>query len=203
MIRDVFPWAELALQGAALGAVSLLLLGMASDAAGRLRAVEAELAAFPWAKGMDQRRLDEEKKGLEERTKTIAAFRGSRVPWSIPLRTIAASAPESTVIKSLSGDSQLEAGGRPGPAKKKQLDILFKTPMAEEGSPPREIESFVASLRVEPALRRHFPLIDVVGLQATAGKSGEPPSASYRVVCLPKAEKAPAPAPPKAARPSK
>ena len=85
-IRDVFPWKELGLHGAILVGVSLVLLGTASDAEARLRAVGAELAAFPWAAGMDQAKLDGEKKALEERTKAIASFRGTRVAWSEPMR---------------------------------------------------------------------------------------------------------------------
>jgi hypothetical protein len=200
LIRDVFPWAELALQGAILGGVSLLMLGMASDADARLRSVQAGLAAFPWAKTMDQAKLDGEKKVLEERTKMIAAFRGSRVPWSAPLRTIAASAPESTVIRSLTGEAESGAGARSGKGKR-QLVVGFETPMAQDGSLP-EIDGFLASLRGEPPLARHFPLMEVTGLTANSVKKGQAPSASYNIICLPKAETAPAPAK-KAAGPAK
>jgi hypothetical protein len=202
-IRDVFPWVELALQGAALGGVSFLLLGMAADADARLRAVEADLAAFPWARAMDQAKLDGEKATLEERSKAIAAFRGSRVDWSIPLRTIAAAAPERTVIRSLSGDAELGAGNRPGMVRKKQLVISFETPMAEDGSLPGEIDRFLASVRGEPAIRRHFPLIEVTGLRANPVRPGGVPSASYSIVGLPRPEKSPAPAATKPAGRSK
>ena len=77
----------------------------------RLRAVEAELAAFPWAKGMDQAKLDGEKKALEERTKAIAAFREQ------PRGVVGPTADDrrgrrraDTVITSLSGDAEVETG---------------------------------------------------------------------------------------------
>jgi hypothetical protein len=189
-IRDVFPWKELALHGALLGSISLLLLGMSTDAGVRLRAAEAEVAAFPWAKDLDQAKLDGEKKVLEERTKAIAAFQGTRVAWSVPLRTMAAAAPQNTVITSLLGDGEVEGAARAGPGKsKKQLVISFETPMAEDGSLPREIDGFLASLRGDPSLKRHFPLIEVTALRANPVRQGVPPSASYSVVCLPRVEK--------------
>jgi hypothetical protein len=193
-IRDVFPWKELALHGALLGSISLLLLGTASDTGVRLRAVDTEMATFPWAKEMDQAKLDGEKKVLEERTKAIAAFRDTRVAWSVPLHTIAAAAPENTVITALSGDAEVEGGARAAPGKsKKQLVVSFETPMAGDGSLPREIDGFLASLRGDTSLKRHFPLIEVTALRANPLRQGVPPSASYSVVCLPRVEKTPPP----------
>jgi hypothetical protein len=190
LIRDVFPWAELAIHGALLGCVSLFLAASSSEVNVRKTAVDAELAAFPWANGMDQAKLDGEKKLLEERIKAIAAFRGTRVNWSVPLRTIAASVPGSTVVTALSGDAEVEAGSRTGSVKsKKQLVVGFETPMAEDGSLPHEIDGFLASLRGEASIKRHFPLIEVSGLRANPVRRGGTPSASYSVVCLPKAEK--------------
>lgn len=188
-IRDVFPWRELILHGALVGGVSLLLVGMSSDAGARLRAVEADIGSLPWVKDMDQAKLDAEKKLLEERSKAIAAFRDTRVDWSRPLRAIAASAPESTIITKLSGDAELETGSRGGPGKsKKQLVVSFEAPLADDLSVPREIEGFLTSLRGQTSLKRHFPLIEVTALRANASRQGTSPSASFSVICLPKAE---------------
>jgi hypothetical protein len=194
-IRDVFPWKELTLHGALLGGVSLVLLTLAADAGTRLRMAQADMATIPWVKGMDQAKLDGEKKALEERIKAVTAFRGSRVAWSVPLRTIAASAPANTVITALSGDAEIQATGGTGTGKaKKQLVVSFETPMAEDGSLPRELDGFLAALREEASIKRHFPLITVTGLRADPVRKGQAPTASYSVICLPKADKAPAPA---------
>lgn len=196
-IRDIFPWKELALHGAITACVSVALLGVASDADAQLRAVDAELAAFPWAKGMDQAKLETEKKAMEARTKAIASFRSTRVAWSVPMRTIAAAAPPDTVITSLSGDAEVEEGAGTGPSKaKKQLVISFETPLAIDGTLPREIDGFLSSMRSDPSLRRHFPLIEVSALRANPVRQGIPPSASYSIVCVPRVEKA-APAAPR------
>ncbi len=184
-IRDIFPFTELILQGAMMAAVSLWMLGAAGDVGARLRAVEAGMSAFPWARQMNQGRLDEEKKRLEERIRAISSFRSSRVGWSVPLRTIAAAAPEDTVIRSLSGEAEVEATGRSAQKARKQLVVSFETPLDEDGSLPKKIDIFLNSLRGEPSLKRHFPLIEVTGLRANPARQGMEPSASYSVVCLP------------------
>src|SRR5262249_48923357 len=137
MIRDIFPWPEFALHGALLGGVSLFMGATSSEVDTRLKSVNAELSAFAWSKGMNQAKLEEEKKALEERSKVFAMFRGGRVAWSVPLHTIAAAVPEGTVITSLSGDAEVETGTRSGPGRsKKQLVVGFETPMAGDGALP-------------------------------------------------------------------
>ncbi|MFI5454616.1 MAG: hypothetical protein ACHRXM_04120 [Isosphaerales bacterium] len=183
-IREIFPWGELVLQGALVGAVSLFLIVTAGEANARHQAVGTQLRSFSWLKQQDQAKLDAEKNSLQERLKVMAAFRGSRVGWSVLFRTIAAAAPESTIITGLSGDAEVEATGKSAKPKK-QLTVNFATPMSEDGSMPREIDGFLASLRGELMLKQHFPLIEVSGLKANPGKPGEHSFESYSIVCLP------------------
>ncbi len=78
----------------------------------------------------------------------MEAFRGSRVGWSVVLRTVAAAVPESTTITGLSGEAEVEAASKSASGKaKKQLIVNFATPMSEDGSVPREIDGFLAALR--------------------------------------------------------
>ena len=81
-IRDIFPWAELVLQGALMGGVSLFLSGTDADVDTKYRSCRAEAAAFTWLKDQDQGKLDTEKKLLEERIKTIEAFEKTRLDWT-------------------------------------------------------------------------------------------------------------------------
>jgi len=185
-IREIFPWGELVLQGALVGAVSLFLTVAAAEADARFRAVRTQLRSFSWVKHQDQAKLDAEKKALQERLTVVEAFRGNRVGWSVLLRTIAATAPESTIITSLAGDAEVETTAKSAQTKsKKQLIVNFATPMSEDGSMPREIDGFLASLRGERTLKRQFPLIEVSGLKANAGKPGQHSFESYSIVCLP------------------
>ena len=157
-IRDIFPWAELVLQGALIGGVSLFLSGAAADVETRFGAAGPRLATFTWLKDQDQGKLDAEKKLLEERIKAIEAFQKTRVDWSTQLRTIAADVPETTIITSLTGDGEARGSrqGKPGKAKK-QLVVNFVTPLAEDGAMPGEIDQFISALRDEPSILRHFP----------------------------------------------
>jgi hypothetical protein len=188
-VRDIFPWGEVAVQGALLGAVSLFLSGTVAEADVQLKDVGIQLKAFSWLKDWDQKKLDDEKKALQDRSRSLDVFKNSRVAWSVPLRSIAAAAPASTVITSLSGTATLDTDSKSNPTgAKKQLTVNFATPMAVDGSLPGEIDEFLESLRKDPSLDRDFPLIEVSGLRANpAGPKGHP-FASYTVICLPRAD---------------
>src|SRR5262249_15870488 len=188
-IHDIFPWGELVIQAPLLGPVSRFLFGMRAGADIGVKALRVELKAFSWLNDLVQAKLDSQKKALHERSKVIGTSWSSRVAWSVPLRTIAAAAPASTVITSLSGDAPVESTSRSGSARtKKQPIINFATPMARDGSLPHEIDGFLTSLRSEPTLERHFPLIDVAGLRAATARKDSHPLASYSVICLPRAD---------------
>jgi hypothetical protein len=189
-VRDVFPYAELLLHGTLLGAVSLVSMGAAAEANHRLKAVTGGLKAFSWLKNQDQPKLDSEKNSIQERLKAVGVFRDTRVNWSGSLRTIAAAMPESTIITALAGDAEIEAVSKSGPAKgKKKLIVSFETPLAGNGSLPQEIDGFLAALRADATLKRHFPLVEVSGFRANSARAGARASASYSVVCLPLLEK--------------
>lgn len=189
-IRDIFPYGELIAHCAVLCAVSLYLVVVAAEANHRLRAMRGAVRAIPWLENQDQRKLDDEKKTVQERLKAVSVFRDSRVNWSGLLRTVAAAMPPSTIITTLAGDAEIEAGSRSGAGKsKKKLVVSFETPLTAKGALPQEIDSFLAKLRGDRTLKRHFPLSEVTGFRANPAKQGAAASASFSVVCLPGTEK--------------
>lgn len=98
--------------------------------------------------------------------------------------------PESTLITALAGDCEIEAGSGMGRGKsKKKLVVTFETPLAGNGSLPQEIDGFLAALRADATLKRHFPLIEVTGFRANPVKQNAQASATYSIVCLPGADK--------------
>jgi hypothetical protein len=168
----------------------LFSLGGAAEANHRLKAVEGGVKEFSWLKNQDQPKLDTEKKAIQERLRAVGVFRDTRVNWSGPLRTIAAAMPASTIITTLAGDAEIETASRSGPVRgKKKLIVSFETPLAGNGSLPEEIDGFIAALRADATLKRHFPLIEVSGFRANPARAGTQASASYSVVCLPVVEK--------------
>ena len=185
-IGDILPYGEIAVHLLLTGAVSLFLIGVAAEANHRRSAVDGALKAFPWMTGQDQAKLDAEKRLIQERLKAVNVFRDSRVNWSGSLRRIAAAMPHSTIITTLSGDAEIEEGSRSSAAKaKKKLVINFETPLAGNEALPQEIDGFLAALRGDVTLKRHFPLVEVTGFRANPAKQGVDPSASFSVVCLP------------------
>jgi hypothetical protein len=195
-LRDIFPWAELALYSGLATGTALFLNATAAEVDSRLWAARAEQKTFAWLKHQTQSQLDTQKKDLEERTKVIAAFQGSRIQWSLPLRTLAAAAPKNTVITMLQGDAAFEMPGKSAQGHaKRQLLVNFATPVADEGGVPSEINDLLTVLRGNPVLTRHFPVIEVSGLRNNPAKRGGQPFASYSVVCLPKTEPTKPPAP--------
>jgi hypothetical protein len=190
-IGDIFPYGEIVVHSILLGAVSLFLIGAAAEANHRSSAVEGALKAFPWMSGQNQAKLDAEKKAIQERLKAVNMFRDSRVNWSGSLRRIAAAMPQSTIITTLSGDAEIEEGSRSAASKaKKKLVINFETPLAGNEALPQQIDGFLASLRGDVTLKRHFPLVEVTGFRSNPARQGVDPSATFSVVCLPGSEKA-------------
>ena len=112
-IVDVFPYGELLLHSALLGAVSLFSIGAAAEANHRLKATLGGLKSFSWLKNQDQPKLDAEKKGIQDRLKAVGVFRDTRVNWSGSLRTITAAMPESTIITTLGGDAETGRTSQP------------------------------------------------------------------------------------------
>ena len=187
-IREIFPWADLAVQGTLAVGISLLLAGTAADVETRYKNARSETSTMTWLKDQDQAKLESEKRSLEDRIRTLDAFQKTSVRWSTQLRTIAADTPETTIIMSLGGDGEIDLGKANQGKPKKQLIVSFATPLTEDGAMPPEIDKFITALRSEPTILSHFPTIEVSGLRTgTIGASGTK-SAQYSVVCLPKAE---------------
>jgi hypothetical protein len=184
-IWDIFPWGELVVQGIMVAGVSLLLVTATLDIETRLRNVQSQSRSFHWLGDLSHTKLQEEKKSLEQRISTLDAFQKGRLDWSTQLRAIARDAPETTVITSLTGDAELSAlsKSKTGHAKR-QLMVSFSTPLAPDGSMPAEIYDFIAKLREEPALLKHFPNIEGSGLRT--GTSSKSKNVTYSVVCLPR-----------------
>ena len=159
------------LHGALMAAVSLFPIGTAAEVHSRLAAVRAQLSTFAWLKNQDQPKLEAEKKALQERLEGHESVSGEPLGWSVLLRTVAASVPESTTIKGLSGEAEVEAtlqGGR-DESGRNNSSFNFATPMADDGvrfRPSRRLPRRLAPRPCDP--KRHFPSAWVSGAQASS-----------------------------------
>jgi hypothetical protein len=183
-IREIFPWSELVLEGVLVVGVSLYLNSGALELQGRLESTRVELSAFSWLKNQDQAKLEKEKKALEERVQVLDAFQATRVDWATPLGIISGAMPDSTLVSSFQGTVEGESGVKASSKAKTQMIVNFTTPLAVEGAMPLEINSFIATVRADPALRKRFSTIEVSGLGANKGHGDLAPYASYSLVCL-------------------
>ncbi len=186
-IADIFPWGELLVQGLMVAGVSLFLVATSMDMETRFRSTRTQSKVFPWLGDLAQAKLDQEKKELEQRIKTVDTFIKSRVPWSAQLRTIALDTPDTTIITSLTGDGPMQ-GMAPSAQMKKQMVVNFATPLARDGSMPSEVNELIARLRKEPVILKDFSSIEVTGLRASESNGGK--EVTYSVVCLPGSEPA-------------
>jgi hypothetical protein len=182
-IREIFPWGELILQSLLVAGVTMFLHGKAVELDTQLKTTEVQLHTFPWLKEQDRGKLDAEKKLLDDQLKALESFESSRVDWSNQLKSIATHIPETTVVTSFQGTGELPEKGRA--STRNQMVVNFTTPMGDDGEIPQEINEFITALRVEPAMKKYFPTIDVSGVQAKPGKAGQKPNASYSVICKP------------------
>ena len=151
----------------------------------QLKTTEVELHTISWLKDQDRTKLEAEKKTLDDRFKALESFESSRVDWSTQLRTISTHIPASTLVTSFQGNGELNDKGPGNSSNKNQMVVNFTTPLGEDGDVPPEVNEFIAKLRVEPAMKKTFPMIDVSGVQARAGQGGQNPIAVYSVVCKP------------------
>ena len=112
---------------------------------------------FSWLKDQDQAKLEKEKKLLEERSGRSRRFRAvawTGRPSSAPSPPTCPSRPWSPRSR---GSARASPAGKSAAGSKNQMVVSFATPMADDGAMPREINEFIAALRVEPALQTALP----------------------------------------------
>ncbi len=184
-IREIVPWGELALQGALVVGVSFFLHAGSVELETQLKTTQVAVKGLSWLKDQDRAKLEAEKKVLEERLSALDAFDRGRVNWSAQLRTIAGITPGSTLVTSIQGINEVAVSGKGKSTSRDQMVVNFTTPMGREGEIPSEINEFMAALRLEKPLKRHFPIVNFSGVQTKPGQGSQSGSATYSVVCLP------------------
>src|SRR5262249_39681504 len=144
-IWEIFPFAELALQGALLLCAFLFLNGQARALDGRYRAVEAETGRHPWMASVPDAALEKEKKDLEQRTDAVRSFLESRILWTSHTEDLAGRLPDGIVLASFHGVAELGAAGKKGAGglAKRSLILRLAAPIAPGGPIPEEIDGFL------------------------------------------------------------
>jgi hypothetical protein len=187
---EIFPFAEVELQAALLGGVTLFLSAKDDSVRRAHRQIRAETGRHAWLAKVSDDKLEKEKKDLEQKVEAVRDYVASRIPWTAYTQDASAKLPDGVVLRSFNGLSELDAGAKKGRSKKAVV-MKLTAPVQTGGSVPPEIDAYLEELRRDPLLQRDFPEIKISGLQwnqkGPGGGSGM--TTEFTVTCLPKNEK--------------
>lgn len=193
-IWQIFPYGEAAVQVALVLCLALFLLARSTHVQEALVPVQTEIAQRAWLTSRQQGELQKEQQDLTLRVDAVRKFVGSRIIWTNYTHDIAARLPEQAVLISFQGMSELEQMGKAkGSTVKPKKSFLLRAtaPISKNGSTPKEVDRFMASLRGHPLLQRDFPVVELADLKWFQPNKGAPADALFTIVCLPKSSKGP------------
>ena len=181
--RDIFPWGELALEGALILFMAMLLWRHSDNLNQAYRVVQAENGRHKQFVSLPLASLEKENTELQRKLEAIREYLDSRLPWTSYMHDFSAHMPEGVTLLSLFG--QWEMGNGAGNARPKRCLVLSASvPIAPNGSMPREIDTLLGTLRNDPLLQQDFPQINLAGIRRSQSFGGLG-SAELTVVCQP------------------
>lgn len=192
---QIFPYGEAAVQLALVLCLALFLLARSSHVQQALVPVQTEITQRAWLTPKQQGDLQKEQQDLTHRVDAIRKFVGSRILWTTYTHDIAARLPAQAALVSFQGMNELEQMGKgagSGVKPKKSFLLRATAPISKNGSTPKEVDQFLASLRGHPLLQRDFPVVELADLKWFQPNKGAPADALFSIVCLPKSTKGPA-----------
>ncbi len=192
---ELFPWGEVALQTALIICMGLFLANRSGHLDKAYSVVSQSIGEHVWLHSLDEQDLEKEKKDLQAKVDAVRKFLSTRIVWTAYARDIPGRMPKQTTINGIEGLCDLEVSGKKkdgGIKQKKSFVLRLSSPMTKEGKMPKEIDDFMNSLREHPLLKRDFPTVELREVVRFQPFVNSPPTASFTVICMPKADK-PAP----------
>lgn len=116
LLRDIFPWGELACECMLMAGMGLVLLNHSERVSSTYLSVKNECEGNKLLASLDAAKLTKEKTDLKKRLESLHNFLDSRVTWTTYTRGIAASLPANVQLTQWNGVSAM-ASGRGGGAK--------------------------------------------------------------------------------------
>jgi hypothetical protein len=183
-LRDIFPWGELACQCALMVLMGLFLVHRNEQVHSACTSVQIQCDGNKVLASSDILKLEAEKKSLTLKIQSLHQFLDSRVTWTTCVRDVESRLPANFQLTGLQAASPLDMGGKS--AGKKSLRFAATVPLLPRGAVPPDVFKFVGVLRDDPALKRHFPLIELGSIsQSTAmGKVETEPLAAFTINCM-------------------
>jgi hypothetical protein len=185
-LRGIFPWGELACQAAILLLMGLILSHQSGQLTAACAAARAECNRNKILASATTAELTNEKRVLTQKITAIQCFLGSRIPWTAYTRDMTSLLPANVRLLQISGASPFAAGNSRGGGKKNVFTMAAESPLAADGTVPREIGDLLVSLRRHPLLVRDFPKVQLTGVKQGQAKSAKGAgAASFSIVCQP------------------
>lgn len=186
LLRDIFPWGELATECLLMAGLGLVLLHHSEKLSATYMAVKSECEGNKLLASSDAAKLTKEKIALKKKLEALHSFLDSRVTWTTYTRGIAAALPANIEITQWQGTSPLAVGRGGGP---KMLKLSAFSPLMPDKTVPPQVAQFVKSLRTDPLMQRDFPSSEITSLRPIEpkdDKSGEKKAGAvdFTIVCL-------------------
>jgi hypothetical protein len=192
-LREIFPWAEVAVQLALVVVMFLFLAWTSRSLHEALVPVRVELGQRAWLEKALPAQLQKEQKELEQKVEAIRRFAGTRIIWTEYTRDIAERLPPTATLISFTGQCEIEVPGKQTAIKPKKSFVVRASALIEEdGTTPKEVDRFLTALREDPLLTRDFPLVSLADIKFFQPNINADASSLFTVVCLPKAAGGPA-----------
>lgn len=188
-LREIFPWAEVAVQMALVICLLAFLTWRSRTLDEALVPVRVEIAQRAWLEKTLQAQLQKEQADLGKKVEAIRRFAGTRIIWTEYTRDIAERLPPTATLVSFTGQCELETPGKQAAIKPKKLFIVRASALIDEDgvATPKEVDRFLAALRDDPLLMRDFPLVTLEEIKFFQPNVTADASSLFTVVCLPKA----------------
>jgi hypothetical protein len=192
-ILEIFPFGELAIQCALVAVMALVLFCRGAEVDHAYRSAQLKKRQHTCLTTASPAELEKEKKDLQQRVDTIRKFVDSRVLWTAYTCDLPARLPPAVEMTCLQGVAELASFAKKDSGKaKKSLVLRGTAPLPPDGSTPKEIDIFLASLRNHPLLKQDFPDVKLADIKRFVSFSGSAPMATFTVLCLPGASTPPA-----------
>jgi hypothetical protein len=183
LLRDIFPWGDLAWGGVLMVFMALALAQRSEKLDAAYLAVRAQCDGNKiLAASSDTAKLTQEKSDLSKKLDSLHKFMDSRVLWTTHTRNVAACLPAKVQLSQWDGDSAMTSKSKQG-AGSKSLKLAATSPLLPNGTVPPDVRKFLGALRMQPALKRDFGSIEITGIRPNEAKEGKPGTVDFTIIC--------------------
>jgi len=188
-IRDMFPW-KLAALVLCLGAgMALTLWDKSSALAREHQDLRHQNSSHQWAEKLSTPAINKERKALRLEVGAVHQFLSTRVIWTDYLRDLPTRLPPNACLSNVWASCEMKSMSKKKIKRKTSQSLTLRgvTRFVSRGTAPKEIDTFLGSLRNVELLKRDFPLVQLAEIKWR--REGESEVALFTIIALPKSGK--------------